>query len=176
MALMYGMFSQGSWKDERGVNVLDTGAPWYDTYETKDGKWLAVGAIEAALLRGVRARGWACRSSELPKQHDRKGWPELRQRFADSHRVARRATSGSASSRAATPASRRCCRLREVAKHPHNAARGTFADARRRAAAGPAPRFSRTEPEMGRAPQPAGADTRAVLARLRVRCRRRSPA
>ena len=46
MALMYGMFAQGSWKDERGVNVLDTGAPWYDTYETKDGKWLAVGAIE----------------------------------------------------------------------------------------------------------------------------------
>ena len=46
MALMYGMFSQGSWKDERGVNVLDTGAPWYNTYATKDGKWLAVGAIE----------------------------------------------------------------------------------------------------------------------------------
>ncbi|HET6222351.1 MAG TPA: CaiB/BaiF CoA-transferase family protein, partial [Dongiaceae bacterium] len=42
MALMYGMLSQGSWKDERGVNVLDTGAPWYDTYATRDGKWLAV--------------------------------------------------------------------------------------------------------------------------------------
>ena len=47
MALLYGMYAQGAWRDERGVNVLDTGAPWYDAYETKDGKWLAVGAIEA---------------------------------------------------------------------------------------------------------------------------------
>src|SRR5262249_57218414 len=46
MAGIYGLFSQGSWKDERGVNFVDTGAPWYDVYQTKDGKWLSVGAIE----------------------------------------------------------------------------------------------------------------------------------
>ncbi len=82
---------------------------------------------------------------------------------------ARRARSGSASSRAATPALRRSCRLREVENHPHNTARATFTTRDGVLQPSPAPRFSRTEPEMGRAPQPAGADTDAVLARLRVR-------
>ena len=46
LAGIYGLFSQGTWADERGVNFVDSGAPWYDVYETKDGKWLSVGAIE----------------------------------------------------------------------------------------------------------------------------------
>ena len=83
MALMYGMFSQGGWKDERGVNVLDTGAPWYNTYETKDGKWLAVGAIEKRFYEEFIER-LGLQMSDLPKQHDRKGWPDLRRRFTDT--------------------------------------------------------------------------------------------
>jgi alpha-methylacyl-CoA racemase len=83
MALMYGMFAQGAWKDERGVNVLDTGAPWYDTYQTKDGKWLSVGAIEARFYEEFVTK-LGLRMSDLPKQHDRKGWPDLRRRFADT--------------------------------------------------------------------------------------------
>src|SRR6516225_7561878 len=56
LAGIYGLYSQGSWKDERGVNVLDGGAPWYDVYQTKDGKWLAVGAIEARFYADFVAR------------------------------------------------------------------------------------------------------------------------
>ena len=86
MALMYGMFSHGGWKDERGVNVLDTGAPWYNTYETKDGKWLAVGAIEQRFYAEFIER-LGLKMSDLPKQHDRKGWPDLHRRLHRNHQI-----------------------------------------------------------------------------------------
>ena len=81
LAGIYGLYSQGSWADERGVNFVDSGAPWYDVYQTKDGKWLSVGAIEKRFYEElVEKLGLA--SAGLPKQHDRKGWPVLRERFA----------------------------------------------------------------------------------------------
>ena len=161
MALMYGMFAQGVWKDERGVNVLDTGAPWYDTYETKDGKWLAVGAIEARFYAEFVER-LGLKTSELPKQHDRKGWPDLRRRFADTIKTRTRdewEQVFSGSDACVAP----ILGLGEVAKHPHNAARATFAERDGVLQPAPAPRFSRTVPEMGRPPRKAGSDTDAVL-------------
>jgi alpha-methylacyl-CoA racemase len=108
MALMYGMHAQGAWRDERGVNLLDTGAPWYDTYETKDGKWLAVGAIEQRFYAEF-VKGLGLAAADLPAQHDRSGWPELRRRFAEAIRQRTR-NEWSACSRAATPVSLPCCR------------------------------------------------------------------
>jgi alpha-methylacyl-CoA racemase len=161
MALMYGMFSQGSWKDERGVNVLDTGAPWYNTYQTKDGKWLAVGAIEKRFYEEFVER-LGLKLSDLPKQHDRKGWPDL-------HRLFARTIAGKTrdewerifegSDACVAP----ILSLGEVADHPHNAARGTFAKRDGVLQPAPAPRFSRTVPEMGAPPRVPGADTDAVL-------------
>ena len=78
---IYGLYSQGSWADERGVNVIDSGAPWYDVYKTKDGKWLSVGAIEKRFYAELVEK-LGLGKAELPKQHDRKGWPVLRERFA----------------------------------------------------------------------------------------------
>jgi alpha-methylacyl-CoA racemase len=162
MALMYGMYSQGTWKDERGVNVLDTGAPWYNTYRTKDGKWLAVGAIEKRFYEEFVER-LGLVMSELPKQHDRKGWPDLQRRFANT--IAgktrdewERIFAGSDACVAPILA------LGEVAEHPHNAARGTFSKRDGVLQPAPAPRFSRTQAEMGRPPRQPGADTDAVLA------------
>src|SRR5512145_702167 len=83
MALMFGLHAQGTWKDERGVNILDTGAPWYDTYRTKDGRWLAVGAIERRFYEEFVER-LGLNLSDLPKQHDRAGWPDLKRRFAEA--------------------------------------------------------------------------------------------
>ena len=162
MALMYGLYSQGTWQDERGVNILDTGAPWYDTYATKDGKWLAVGAIERRFYEEFVER-LGLKLSNLPKQHDRHGWPDLRRRFADAIAARTRdeweeVFAGSDACVAPVLA------LGEVAQHPHNAARGTFARRDGVLQPAPAPRFSRTVPEMGRAPRPPGADTEAVLA------------
>jgi len=161
MALMYGMFSQGSWKDERGVNVLDTGAPWYDTYRTKDGKWLAVGAIEKRFYEELVER-LGLKLAELPKQHDRKGWPDLQRRFAETIATKTRdewAPIFEGSDACVAP----ILALGEVAEHPHNAARGTFMTRDGVLQPAPAPRFSRTVPEMGTAPRPPGEDTEAVL-------------
>ena len=80
MAMMYGFRSAGQWHDDRGVNILDTGAPWYDVYETADGKWLALGSIEARFYQELLA-GLGLAEADLPKQHDRKRWPELRATF-----------------------------------------------------------------------------------------------
>ena len=162
MALMFGLYAQGSWKDERGVNVLDTGAPWYDTYRTKDGRWLAVGAIEKRFYEAFVQR-LGLNMSELPRQHDRSGWPELRRRFAET--IAGKTRDEwegifEGSDACVAPV----LSLGEVAQHPHNAARGTFVERDGVLQPAPAPRFSRTVPEMGAAPRPAGADTEAVLA------------
>ena len=161
MALMYGMFSHGGWKDERGVNVLDTGSPWYNTYETKDGKWLAVGAIEQRFYAEFIER-LGLNMSDLPKQHDRKGWPDLHRVFTEKIKSKTRdewEKIFEGSDACVAP----ILSLGEVADHPHNAARGTFARREGVLQPAPAPRFSRTVPEMGAPPRPLGADTRAVL-------------
>jgi alpha-methylacyl-CoA racemase len=162
MALMFGMYAQGTWKDERGVNVLDTGAPWYDTYATKDGKWLAVGAIERRFYEAFVER-LGLKLADLPKQHDRSGWPELRRRFAEAIAAKTRdawETIFAGSDACVAPV----LALGEVAQHPHNAARGTFVTRDGVLQPAPTPRFSRTVPEMGTPPRPVGADTDAVLA------------
>jgi alpha-methylacyl-CoA racemase len=132
MALMYGMHAQGVWRDERGVNLLDTGAPWYDTYETKDGKWLAVGAIEQRFYADF-VKGLGLAAADLPAQHDRSQWPELRRRFAEAIRQRTRDEweRAFAGSDAVAP----CCRWK-ASHHLHNAARDVHR-LRRRGAAGP---------------------------------------
>jgi alpha-methylacyl-CoA racemase len=161
MALVYGLFSQGSWQDQRGVNVLDTGAPWYDAYATRDGKWLAVGPIEKRFYDTFVER-LGLEPGDLPQQHDRAGWPELRRRFAAAIAGRTRAEwerifDGSDACVAPVLS------LGEAGQHPHNAARGTFVTRDGVLQPAPAPRFSRTAPEMGAPPRPPGADTDAVL-------------
>src|SRR6204780_2899457 len=79
-SFIYGLRARGGWRDERGVNLLDGGAPFYDTYTTADGKYVAVGALEpqfyAALLKGLGLEG-----AELPAQLDPSGWPVVREKF-----------------------------------------------------------------------------------------------
>jgi alpha-methylacyl-CoA racemase len=162
MALMFGLHAQGTWKDERGVNVLDTGAPWYDTYRTKDGRWLAVGAIERRFYQAF-IEGLGLDPAGLPGQHDRAGWPELRRRFAEAIAAKTRdewARIFAGSDACVAPV----LTLGEVARHPHNAARGTFVARDGVPQPAPAPRFSRTVPEVGAPPRQPGADTDAVLA------------
>ncbi|MDQ2928057.1 MAG: CoA transferase [Pseudomonadota bacterium] len=83
LATMFsGMLASGQWSEVRGENVLDSGAPWYDSYETLDGKYVSIGAIEPKFYAALLDRlGLA--AAALPAQHDRAGWPVLRQRFAD---------------------------------------------------------------------------------------------
>jgi alpha-methylacyl-CoA racemase len=158
---IYGLYSQGSWADERGVNVIDSGAPWYDVYQTKDGKWLSVGAIEkrfyAELVEKLGLKG-----AELPRQHDRQGWPELRRRFTEAIASKTRAEWErifAESDACVAPV----LAFGEVESHPHNAARATFKRRDGVLQPAPAPRYSRTRCEMGAAPGARGADGEGVL-------------
>jgi alpha-methylacyl-CoA racemase len=158
---IFGLYSQGSWADERGVNFIDGGAPWYDTYTTKDGKWLSVGAIEKRFYAELVEK-LGLEMSELPKQHDRKGWPELRRRFGEAIASKTRAEWERIFARSDACVAP-VLALSEIEAHPHNAARGTFVRRDGVLQPRPAPRFSRTRCEMGAPGRPRGADSEAVL-------------
>jgi alpha-methylacyl-CoA racemase len=85
MAMTYSFLNAGLWREERGANLLDTGAHFYEVYETADGRFVAVGAIEpqfyAALLEGLDLAG-----EDLPRQMDRESWPIMKERFSEIFR------------------------------------------------------------------------------------------
>jgi alpha-methylacyl-CoA racemase len=162
MSAIYGFYAQGTWRDERGVNVLDTGAPYYNVYETKDGKWISIGSIEQRFYADLLGRlGLA--GEDLPGQHDRAGWPRLAHRFAEVFKTKTRAEwekvfAGSDACFAPVLS------LSEVADYPHNAERKAFVAREGVMQPAPAPRFSRTTAQMGVPPREPGVDTNAVLA------------
>jgi alpha-methylacyl-CoA racemase len=163
LTMFHGMAAAGTWMDERGVNLLDGGAPFYDVYETADGKHLAVGALEprfyAELLRLTGLAG----EEDLPAQADVSRWPELRRRFAE---VFRRKTRDEWC--AVLEGTEACVApvlsLSEAPRHPHMAARGTFVEVDGVTQPAPAPRFSRTPGAIQGPPEPPGASTDEVLA------------
>jgi len=163
MAMFHGMWSEGIWREERGTNMLDTGAPWYDVYETKDGKWISIGAIEKRFYADLLQRlGLA--TETLPAQHDREGWPELRKRFTEIIKSKTR------SEWEVVFAESDACfapvlAISEVASHPHNALRATFVTRDGVQQPSPAPRFSRTRPALPSAPHETGRETRDILAK-----------
>jgi len=161
--MMYGLRQLGTWKDERGVNMLDTGAPYYEVYETADGRFFAVGAIEpkfyAELLEGLGLAG----TTTLPAQQDRDRWPEMKERFAAVFRTKTR-DEWAAVFDGTDACSSPVLSAWEAAEHPHNKARGTFVDVDGLVQPGPSPRFSRTPSEVSRPASPPGVDTEEGLA------------
>jgi alpha-methylacyl-CoA racemase len=146
MPLMF--MAQGIWRDERGVNLLDGGVPWYDVYETADGKWVAVGALEpqfyAALIAGLGL-------ASAPDRGDPRNWPELRAlisaRFKDRTRDEWTAVFAGSDACVEPVLS-----VTEAAGDPHLTARETYVSRDGMVQPSPAPRFSRT---AGRLPEPA---------------------
>ncbi len=150
MTMVYMLRQAGAWQDERGTNLLDTGAHFYEVYETSDGRYVAVGAIEpqfyAALLAGLGLEG-----EELPGQMDRARWPEMKDRFARIFATRTRdewETVFAGTDACVTPV----LGVAEAPVHPHNAARGTFVEVGGVVQPGPAPRFSRTPSAVRRPP------------------------
>lgn len=161
-AMMYGLRGAGSWSGQREGNLLDGGAPFYDTYACRDGKFISIGAIEPQFFATLLT---------LTGQHDplftkrwnKAHWPELKERFAALF---------------ATKPRDEWCRLlegtdvcfapvldlEEAPRHPHNAARGTFVEIDGVTQPAPAPRFSRTAPGTPLAPSSPGEDSEAILA------------
>jgi alpha-methylacyl-CoA racemase len=163
---VHAFMAAGAWRDERGVNMLDTGAPWYDVYATADGRYMAVGAIEPQFYAEFIRRLGLDGEAGLPGQHDAGRWPELRERFTAAFKARTRAEwteiflPGDA---CVAPV----LSLSEAVAHPYNAERDVFvhgADGAPQPA--PAPRFSRTPGAIGGPPALAGAHTREVLTGL----------
>ncbi|GAA4634668.1 CaiB/BaiF CoA-transferase family protein [Actinoallomurus vinaceus] len=163
-SFIHGMRGQGLWRDERGTNLLDGGAPFYDTYETADGRYVSVGALEpqfyAALLRGLGLEG-----EDLPAQLDQERWPELRARFTEIFKQRTR-DEWTAIFDGTDACVAPVLGLGEAPSHPHNRARGGFVELGGLSQPAPAPRFSRTEAETPRPPVRPGEHTDAALAEL----------
>lgn len=163
MAMMWGLRSLGAFDEaNRGTNVLDTGAPFYDTYECADGAYIAVGALEPQFYAELLS-ATGLDDAQLPKQMDRSGWPTLRDRLTELFRSKPR------DEWCALLEARDACfapvlTMSEAAEHPHITARETVVEFDGVLQPAPAPRFSRTSPELrSPAPKP-GEHTDSALA------------
>jgi alpha-methylacyl-CoA racemase len=172
-AMTYGLLADGAWTDERGVNLLDTGAPFYDVYATADGRHMAVGALEPQFYAAFTEILFAPEGlpAGLPAQHDRPRWPELRARFAA--RFAERSQEEWAEAFSATDACVAPVRsMTEAPADPHLAARGTYVTVDGVVQPAPAPRFGDGTQSAPISALPAGsvahqgAHTREVLTAL----------
>jgi alpha-methylacyl-CoA racemase len=142
MAPLFGLLASGQWRDERGSNTLDGGAPWYGVYETLDAKFIAVGAVEPQFYSSlVRTLGIA--ESELPPRSERNKWPETRERFGavfKSRTQAQWVERFEGVDACVTPV----LSLKEASAHPHVVARSGFTTVAGLLQPSPAPRFSST--------------------------------
>ncbi len=155
-----GAFASGQWQDRRASNMLDGGAPFYGTYETKDGRHIAVGAIEPQFY-SLLLEGLGLSAGELPAQMDRAAWPEMKQRFGAVFRTRTRdewCRVFDGSDACVSPV----LSIAEASIHPHAVARGAYAGVDGVAQPAPGPRFSRTPAEAKMAPD-RGQHTVAVL-------------
>ena len=160
-AMMYAFRATGLWSDVRGTNMLDTGAPYYDTYECADGRYVAVGSIEPQFYAELLDK-LGLDPAGLPAQNDVARWPELRARLTETFLAHDRdhwAKVFATSDACVTPV----LSFAEIETEPHNTERNTFYTEGGFALPFPAPRFSRTAPETPRPPGVPGADTEAVL-------------
>jgi len=160
MTMFYGMTASGMWKDARGVNLLDSGAYFYDTYETKDGKWVSLGSLEPQFYREMLEKT-GISDPEFAHQMDRDAWPARRKKLAEVVRAKTR-DEWDAIMLGSDVCYAPVLSLAEAPSHPHNIARGTFVEIDGITQPAAAPRFSRTPPEVQGPPQ--GHDVRALEA------------
>jgi len=161
LSMTHSMMNGGYWSEERGTNMLDTGAHFYEVYETSDGRYVAVGAIEAQFYRQL-LDGLGLLDETLPDQSDRTQWPAMKVRFAAIFRTKTR------DEWTAIFESRDACVTpvlspSEALSHPYNVAREVYVtgDAPQPA---PAPRFSATPSSINAPPRSPGSGTLEGLA------------
>ena len=158
---IHGMKALGLWREERGSNILDSGAPWYDTYATSDGKFVAIGPVEQRFFQELLSR-LQIDPATFPEQFDRARWPEMRERFTEIFKSKTRdqwceVMTGSDACFAPV------LTLGEAPLHPHNRTRNTFIDIEGVTQPAPAPRFSRSKTTIPHAPPLIGANADEVL-------------
>jgi alpha-methylacyl-CoA racemase len=160
---IYGLRAMGIWQDERGTNLLDTGAHFYDTYETADGKYVSIGSIEpqfyAELLRLT-----GLDKEELPHQMDRSQWGPMRERLEKLFRTRTRDEWDAILESSPDVCYAPVLSMAEAPDHPHNKQRNTFVEVGGVVQPAPAPRFSRTPGAISGPPAHPGQHTDEALA------------
>jgi alpha-methylacyl-CoA racemase len=161
MALFYSLNAQGQWTMERGCNLLDGGAPFYDVYETGDGKYVSIGAIEPQFYTLLMDKLGLC-DDEVPTRDDPRSWPELSTRLEQLFKTRSRdewceLLEGSDACFAPV------LDFQEAPHHPHNRARSTYLEVNGLTQPAPAPRFSRTPSEVKFPPREPGSDMNTLL-------------
>ncbi|MBT5849552.1 MAG: CoA transferase [Acidimicrobiaceae bacterium] len=146
MGFFHGFRAMGIWNDDRGTNMLDTGAPYYDVYETSDGKYVSIGSIEPQFYAELREK-LGLDDAKWDAQQTRADWPDRKADLAEIFMMKTREEwceliEGSDVCFAPVLS------IEEAPKHPHNVARGTFTEVAGVTQPGPAPRFSRTEAKI----------------------------
>ena len=159
-AMFSGLLAANTWSEERGANILDTGAPWYNVYETKDGKYVSVGAIEERFYKELLLR-LQLNEKDLP-QHDRPKWPQMKSLFEKTFKAKTRdewvkVFEGSDACFAPVLS------WSEAPRHPHNRARSAYISVKRVEQPAPAPRFSRTPAEVLHPPPERGEGGKQAL-------------
>lgn len=162
MTMIYGLKAAGLWTDKPGTNLLDTGAHFYDTYETADNKFIAIGAIEPQFYELLLKLG-EIEDPDFQNQLDFAQWPQLKEKISQVFKTKTREAwceimEGSDVCFAPVLS------LSEAPEHPHNQQRKTFVENDGVLQPAPAPRFSRTAPEIKSPPPIPGQDTETVLA------------
>jgi alpha-methylacyl-CoA racemase len=144
--LLHGLLEAGAWRDERGVNLLDGGAPFYDCYRCADGGWVAVGALEPQFYRALLEKLELADDEAIAAHLDPSTWPAIRERF--TAKFAERPRDEWQELFADSD----CCvapvlSMREAREDGHNRDRGVFVEVAGMPQPAPAPRFSVTEPD-----------------------------
>ncbi|MCG8694347.1 MAG: CoA transferase [Minwuiales bacterium] len=162
MTAAYGMKAMGIQTDERGTNILDSGAHFYDVYQTSDGKYVSIASIEAKFYAELLEKT-GLDKEDLPKQMDKSKWPDMKERLAAVIKTKTR-DEWCAIMEGSDVCFAPVLSLEEAPNHPHNKARQTFIEIEGVVQPAAAPRFSRTRSEVqGPAAEP-GQHTEAALA------------
>lgn len=160
-AVVWGMLASGNWRESRESNLLDGGTPWYDSYRTRDGQYMALGAVESRFYAELLERlGLA--GETLPAQHDRAGWPVLRQRFTEVF-LTRTRDEWCAVFEGSDACVAPVLGFSEAPDHAQHRARGSFIELDGVVQPGPAPRFLGTPSEVTRSAPKRGEDGRDAL-------------
>jgi len=161
MAMIHSFDEQGQWSPARGSNLLDGGAHFYDVYETGDGKYISIGSIEPRFYASLIDKA-GLNKEEFGNQNAPESWPMLKEKLAAVFKTRSRdqwCELMEGSDVCFAPV----LDIHEAPRHPHNRARGTYIEVGGMTQPAPAPRFSRTSPEVAHAPREPGSDREAVL-------------
>jgi alpha-methylacyl-CoA racemase len=161
MSMFWGMRHLGAFNEERGTNLLDTGAAHYDTYETADGKFISIGALEPQFFAEFMERTGLAKE-DLPRKDDKDGWPVLRERLTALFKSKTR-DEWCAELEGTDVCFAPVLPMSEAMEHPHMKARNTIVEANGIVQPAPAPRFSRTPGKIRREPPERGQGGKEAL-------------